>query len=58
MSNDSDTDYYRMRERQARELAAVAPDPHVKRVHLDMAEHYAKLLQGPQAATPESTRAK
>lgn len=44
MSDDNDPDYYQLRERQARELAAAATDPHVRQVHSEMADRYAELL--------------
>lgn len=45
MSAENDRTYYVKRERQARELAAAAQDPHIRAVHLNMAERYAKLLE-------------
>lgn len=41
----SDLDHYVARERQARQLAEAAIDPHVKAIHLRMAERYAELLE-------------
>ena len=51
MSNDQNAEYYASRRRQARELADAAVDPHVRRVHLDMAEHYSKLIEEMRTAT-------
>lgn len=45
MSAENDRAHYVKRERQARELAAAAQDPHIRAVHLDMAAHYTKLLE-------------
>lgn len=46
MTDQNDPEYYAARERQARELAAAATDPQIKRIHLDMAERYAKMKTG------------
>lgn len=43
MSDENNPDYYANRERHARELAALAKEPQIKAIHLDMAERYAKL---------------
>ena len=53
MSDHETPDYYLTRERQARELAELAVEPQVRRVHLDMADRYAKLLEEARAATPD-----
>lgn len=46
MSAENDRAHYTKRERQARELAAAAQEPHIRAVHLYMAERYARLLKG------------
>lgn len=51
LSNDGNIEYYTTRRRQARELADVASDPHVRRIHLDMVEHYTELLDELRMAT-------
>lgn len=40
-----DLNYFRMREQQERESAARADDMTARRVHLDMADRYAKMAQ-------------
>ncbi|WP_157216238.1 hypothetical protein [Flavisphingomonas formosensis] len=35
--------YYRRREQDERQMARVAPEPSIRRIHLDMAARYAQL---------------
>lgn len=43
----TETDYYRRRERQERERAAQSQDVAVRTIHLDLANHYARMLRDP-----------
>ena len=52
MSDENDPEYHALRERQARALAAAAVEPQVRKVHLDMAERYARLLEQAGSAPP------
>ncbi|MBC7986539.1 MAG: hypothetical protein H7X93_07695 [Sphingomonadaceae bacterium] len=38
----NDRDYYRRRERECREKAQQAFDPHIRELHLEFAERYAR----------------
>ena len=51
-SASSDTLYFRQRESQERRLADVATDRAVRRVHLAMAERYARLSIAKAAPYP------
>lgn len=48
----SNHDYYRRRERECRELAARAVDPHIRKLHLDFAERYAREVGDAPIADP------
>lgn len=56
MLDTNDLDYYRKRERTAREHAAAATDPAIRSVHLEMAERYAGLIA--ERTTPDAPRRK
>lgn len=45
MSEPNSVEYYRQREQRERELAERAFDPQIGRIHREMAERYADLLQ-------------
>ena len=45
MTDGTDLSYYRRREAQERTLAARAGDMMARRLHLDLAERYARLVQ-------------
>jgi len=49
METDYDPAYYARRADQARELAARAIDPGVKRIHIDMASRYAEMALRPRS---------
>ena len=45
MRDLNSVDYYRFREEKERELSAVALNPEISAIHLDMAERYAAIIQ-------------
>lgn len=52
MRHDNDIEYYRRREAAARNLAAQAGNPAISRVHLEMADEYARRVGQAERSTP------
>jgi hypothetical protein len=53
MNAFNDSAYYLRREQQSRDLAQSARDPGIRKIHLDMAQHYAELATETRAAPRE-----
>ncbi|HEX4694214.1 hypothetical protein [Sphingomonas sp.] len=58
MNCDNDIEYYRRREAAARGLAAQAGNPAISRVHLEMAEEYARRVGQAECSTPRAAAAR
>lgn len=52
MPSETDKEYYVTGARQARELTDAATDTHIKNIHLDMAERYAKMQAESESSRP------
>lgn len=48
MNDDNSVEFYRRREQKERALADRAFDPHIGRIHREMAERYAALVRQAQ----------
>jgi len=55
MPTSADLEFYRRREAQERHLAVRAHNPEGRRVHLELARRYARMIEEAQQAVPHPT---